>query len=123
MGKSKLSKAEARRKRHFRIRLKISGTPERPRLCVHRSLKHIYAQLIDDTEGRILTSVSTLSKEAKDKNASGNNITSARIVGEAIAEKAAAIGIKEIIFDRGGYLFHGRVKALAEAAREKGLKF
>ena len=123
MGEQKLNKAAARRRRHLRIRQKVKGTAERPRLCMYRSLRHIYAQLIDDTEGRILVSVSTLSPDVKKSGASGKNVASARIMGGLLTEKAAALGIEEAVFDRGGYLFHGRVKAFAEGAREKGLRF
>jgi len=123
MAEGKLTKQAARRRRHLSIRNKISGTAQRPRLCVHRSLKHIYAQIIDDSSGRSLTSVSTLSPEAKKGDAAGNNVSSARIVGQVLAEKAVAQGIEQVVFDRGGYLYHGRVKALADGAREKGLKF
>ena len=123
MADSKLKRAAARRKRHRSIRLKVSGTPERPRLCVHRSLKHIYAQIVDDSVGRSLASVSSLSPEAKKGGVAGNNAASAKIVGEMLAEKAVAQGIESVVFDRGGFLYHGGVKALAEGAREKGLKF
>ncbi len=123
MGEQKLNKIAARRRRHRRIRQKVVGSPERPRLCVYRSLKHIYAQLVDDTSGHVLASVSTLSPEAKKSGASGKNAASARIVGAMLTEKATALGIEKVVFDRGGYLYHGRVKALAEGAREKGLEF
>ncbi len=123
MGEHKHTRAAARRRRHLSIRLKVSGTPARPRLCVHRSLRQINAQIIDDTTGSALASVSSLSKEAKSSGASGNTIASARIVGQTLAEKAVALGIETVVFDRGGFLFHGRVKALADGAREKGLKF
>jgi large subunit ribosomal protein L18 len=123
MAERKLSKAGARRRRHLSIRRKVSGSSEKPRLCVHRSLKHISAQIIDDTTGRALTSCSSLSAEAKKSGASGGNVASARIVGEALGEKALALGIEKVVFDRGGFLYHGRVKALAEGARAKGLKF
>ena len=122
MAEIKLTKTAARRRRHLRIRRRIVGTPEKPRLCVARSLRHMYAQLIDDTEGRVLLSVSTLSPDAKNGGASGKNTASARILGGVLAEKAAALGIEKAVFDRGGYLYHGRVKALAEGAREKGLR-
>lgn len=122
MGKSKLDKIAARRRRHLRIRRKIVGTHEKPRLCVYRSLNHLYAQLIDDLTGHSLVSISTLSPEVKEKGASGKNAASARILGNVLAAKAASKGIEKAVFDRGGYLFHGRVKALAEGAREKGLK-
>jgi large subunit ribosomal protein L18 len=123
MAELKLDKMAARRRRHLRIRQKMVGTPEKPRLCVYRSLKHIYAQVIDDTTGRILTSASSLSQEARQSGVSGGNVPSARIVGQLLADKAKAVGIERVVFDRGGYLYHGRVKALAEGAREKGLKF
>jgi large subunit ribosomal protein L18 len=122
MAENKLSKIAARRRRHLRIRNKITGTPGKPRLCVYRSLKHIYAQLIDDTNGHALVSVSSLSPDARKSGASSKNIASARILGGVLAEKAAALGIEKAVFDRGGYLYHGRVKAVAEGAREKGLK-
>lgn len=123
MGELKLDKTDARRRRHLRVRRKVTGVPDRPRLCVYRSLKHIYAQLVDDTSGRVLVSASSLSPEAKKNGASGKNVVAARVVGQVLAEKAKTAGIERIVFDRGGYLYHGRVKALAEGAREKGLKF
>jgi large subunit ribosomal protein L18 len=123
MGELKLDKTAARRRRHLRIRRKVAGTPEIPRLCVFRSARHIYAQLIDDTEGRVLTTISSLSPDARSGGAAGNTVASARIVGGVLAEKAKALGIENVVFDRGGYQYHGRVKALAEGAREKGLKF
>jgi len=116
-------KVAARCRRHRSIRLKVSGTPERPRLCVYRSQKHIYAQIVDDSAGRSLALISSLSPEAKKGGAAGNNLASAKIVGEILAEKAIAQGIESVVFDRGGFLYHGRVKALADGAREKGLKF
>jgi large subunit ribosomal protein L18 len=99
------------------------GTAERPRLCVYRSLKHMYAQLIDDTKGHILASASSLSEDARKSGVKGKNTSSARIVGQVLAERALVIGVKSVVFDRGGYLYHGRVKALADGAREKGLQF
>lgn len=123
MAEFKVDKVAARHRRHLRIRQKMVGTPEKPRLCVYRSLKHIYAQVVDDTSGRVLTSASSLSQEARQGGVKGGNVPSAKIVGQLIAEKAKAAGIERVVFDRGGYLYHGRVKALAEAAREKGLKF
>ncbi len=123
MGELKLDKTAARRRRRLRIRRKIMGIPDKPRLSVYRSLKHIYAQLIDDTTGRVLVSASSLSPEAKKNGASGKNVAAARVVGQMLAEKAKTAGIEKIVFDRSGYLYHGRVKALAEGAREKGLKF
>jgi large subunit ribosomal protein L18 len=111
---------KARIKRHQRIRNKIGGTPQRPRLNVFRSASHIYAQIIDDVNGTTLCSASSLSKEFEIK---GANKEAAKKVGALIAKEALAKGISEVVFDRGGYLFHGRVKELAEAAREGGLKF
>ena len=116
-------KVRARLRRHKRVRKKIFGTPERPRLCVFRSLRHIYAQIIDDTVGRTLVAASTLSPELRGKLKTGGNIEAARYVGELIAKKALEKGIKKVVFDRGGYKYHGRVKALAEAARKGGLEF
>lgn len=106
---------------HRRIRRKLRGTPERPRLAVYRSLNHIYAQVVDDEAGRTLVSASSVEKDASSKN--GGNIASARQIGRTIAERAKAKGITKVVFDRGGYHFHGRVKALAETAREAGLEF
>lgn len=111
---------KAREARHRRVRAKISGTPECPRLNVFRSSKHIYAQIIDDVNGVTLASASSLSK---DFDANGGNKEGARKVGEMIARAAQDKGISEVVFDRGGYLYHGRVKELAEGARENGLKF
>ena len=116
----KLDRAKARAKRHQRIRNKISGTPECPRLNVFRSSKHIYAQIIDDINGVTLCSASSMSK---DFGANGGNKEGARKVGENIAAAAKAKGIENVVFDRGGYLYHGRVQELAEGAREGGLKF
>jgi large subunit ribosomal protein L18 len=110
---------EIRKTIHSRIRAKLSGTGERPRLNVYRSLNHIYAQVIDDQKGETLVSASTLQAKAK----TGGNVAAAKEIGKAIAEQAAAKGIKQVVFDRGGYLYHGRVKALADAAREAGLEF
>ena len=109
-----------RKKRHTRVRAKISGTASRPRLCVYRSLSNIYAQIIDDTCGKTLASASS---NEKDFAIYGGNKEAAKKVGEAIAKRAAEKGITEVGFDRGGYIFHGRVKELAEGAREGGLKF
>ena len=111
---------KARAKRHARVRAKISGTPERPRLNVYRSTKHIYAQLIDDVNGVTLASASSMDK---DFEGTGGNTEAARKVGTMIAERALAKNITEVVFDRGGYLYHGRVKELAEGARENGLNF
>ena len=107
-------------KRHKRVRAKVSGTPERPRLNVFRSEKNIYAQIIDDVKGVTLVAASSLDKEF---NGNGGNKEAARKVGEMIAKRAAEKGISQVVFDRGGYIFHGRVKELAEGAREGGLKF
>ncbi|WP_026486955.1 50S ribosomal protein L18 [Caldanaerobius polysaccharolyticus] len=118
----KVDRNEARKKRHLRIRKKISGTPDRPRLCVYKSLKHIYAQLIDDTQGKTLVYVSTLAPELRGK-VKGCNINSAKAVGELLAKKALEKGIKKVVFDRSGYVYHGKVKELADAARSAGLEF
>lgn len=109
-----------RLRRHRRVRGKISGTAERPRLCVFRSAAHIYAQIIDDVKGVTLVSASSLEKGFGGK---GGNAEAAEKVGKAVAERALKAGIEEVIFDRGGYIFHGRVKALADGARAGGLKF
>lgn len=119
----KLSKNQIRQRRHIRVRKHISGTPERPRLNVFRSLSNIYAQVIDDTTGNTLVSASTLDSAIKDKIAFGGNIEAAKEVGKLVAEKALAAGITTVVFDRGGYVYHGRVKELADAAREAGLNF
>ena len=116
----KEAKNESRLVRHARVRKKISGTPERPRLSVYKSLKGIYAQIIDDVNGTTLVAASTLDKEVKTK---ASNIEAAKEVGALVAKRAAKAGIKTIVFDRGGYQYHGKVKALAEAAREGGLEF
>lgn len=116
---NKPDKNVARLRRHRRVRGKISGTAERPRLDVFRSSKHIYAQLIDDASGKTLAAASSLDKGFGD---AGGNIEAATRVGKAIAEKALAAGIKTVVFDRGGFVYHGRVKALAEGAREGGLE-
>ncbi|MDI6740195.1 MAG: 50S ribosomal protein L18 [Candidatus Edwardsbacteria bacterium] len=108
---------ESRVRRHVRIRKKMAGTPERPRLCVFRSLKHIYAQIIDDTSHKTLVSAGRVPKVEKGK------LSQSKLVGAKIAELALARGITQVVFDRGGYQYHGRVKALAEAARQAGLKF
>ena len=118
---SKRNKAELRQKKHERLRNRFSGTPERPRLSVFRSDKHMYAQIIDDVAGNTLCAASTLDKDANSENTS--NIEAAQYVGKAIAEKALAKGIKQVVFDRGGFLYHGKVQALADAAREAGLEF
>jgi large subunit ribosomal protein L18 len=117
----KISKNVIRLRVHHRIRRKVKGTAERPRLCVYRSLKNVYAQVIDDAQGRTLVSAS--SKEKGAGQPGGGNIAGAKAVGRLIAERAKARGIQKVVFDRGGYLYHGRVKALADAAREAGLEF
>jgi large subunit ribosomal protein L18 len=108
-----------RQRIHDRIRRKLSGTGARPRLNVYRSLGHIYAQVVDDQKGQTLVSASTLSLKLK----TGGNVAAAKEIGKAVAEKAVEKGIKKVVFDRGGYLYHGRIKALADAAREAGLEF
>ncbi|GGA53803.1 50S ribosomal protein L18 [Kroppenstedtia guangzhouensis] len=112
-----------RKRRHIRVRRKVMGTPDRPRLNVFRSSNNIYAQVIDDVQGNTLVSASTLDAEVKAKGIHGGNVEAARKVGELVAKRAGEKGIKQVIFDRGGYLYHGRIKALAEGAREGGLKF
>lgn len=114
-----------RKKRHKRIRRKIAGTKERPRLSVRRSINHIYAQVIDDAAGKTLLQLSTLSKGLKDKLSVGlaGNVKGAVLLGTALAEKCKKEGITKVVFDRAGYLYHGRIKALAEAARKGGLSF
>jgi large subunit ribosomal protein L18 len=106
-----------------RIRRKLAGTPERPRLAVFRSQAHIYAQVIDDDAGKTLCSASTLDKDLKEKAGKGANVASAKAVGQLIANRAKEKGIEAVVFDRGGFQYHGRIKALADAAREAGLKF
>ena len=110
-------------RRKFRSRANLFGSPERPRLSVFRSDKHIYAQLVDDFAGRTLASVSSLQADVRGNLANGGNIAAAKAVGKAIAERAKAVGIDKVAFDRGGRQYHGRIKALADAAREGGLKF
>ncbi len=111
---------EIRTRIHKRIREKLAGTPERPRLAVFRSISHIYAQVIDDTQGRTLVSASSVDKGAR---TNGGNIAAAKAIGKAVAERAKEKGINRVVFDRGGYKYHGRVKALADAARAAGLEF
>jgi large subunit ribosomal protein L18 len=122
MGKTNLRLA-MRLKRKRRIRKKISGTPERPRLSVFRSARHIYGQIIDDTRGHTLAAASTLSPELKDQLAGLKKVEAAKLVGKLLAEKARLAGVERVIFDRNGFLYHGRVKALADSAREHGLIF
>lgn len=112
-----------RKRRHRRIRCKINGTPERPRLNVYRSLQHIYAQIIDDQSMNTLVSASSMDPEIKKELSSGGNVEAARKVGEIIGRRAKAANISQVIFDRGGYLYHGRVKELAEAVRKEGIEF
>lgn len=114
----------ARQRRHVRLRKKVEGSSERPRLCIFRTTSNIYAQIIDDTKGHTLVAVSSLEKTFVDEHAGNKgNIAAAKKAGELIARKAVAAGIKKVVFDRGGFLYHGRVKALADAAREAGLDF
>ena len=121
--RSKLRR-QARKRRHRRVRKKVVGSPERPRLAVFRSLKHIYAQLIDDSTGRSLLGVSSLSPEIRGRvKELGSKCAVSRAVGLLLAQKARERGVTKVVFDRGGYLYHGRVKALAEGAREGGLEF
>ena len=113
-----------RRRIHKRIRTKVSGSSERPRLCVYRSSRYVYAQIIDDSQGKTLAAASTIEKELRGECSKGTgNIEASKLVGKTIAERAKSKGIETVVFDRGGYLYHGRVKAVAEAARESGLKF
>ncbi len=114
---------EVRRQIKKRIRGRMSGTAQRPRLAVFRSLKHIYAQAVDDTQGQTLAQASSLDKDLRSASGYGGNVQAARDVGEKIAERLLAAGCQQVVFDRGGYIYHGRVKALAEAARGKGLKY
>jgi len=116
-------RVEGRRIRHVRVRRLVRGTPERPRLSVFRSLNHIYAQIIDDTNGQTLVAVDSRSPEFRQRMGAGGNVAAAKIVGELAAQRARARGITRVVFDRGGYQYHGRVKALAEAARAPGLVF
>jgi large subunit ribosomal protein L18 len=116
-------KEKGRQVRHLRVRRQIRGTPDRPRLSVFRSLKHIYAQLIDDDAGRTLVGIDSRSPEFSQRLTTGGNIAAAKLLGELLAQMARARGIERVVFDRGGYQYHGRVKALAEAARAGGLVF
>ncbi|MDR1816526.1 MAG: 50S ribosomal protein L18 [Clostridiales Family XIII bacterium] len=120
---AKASRNDMRLKRHRRVRKNLFGTPAKPRMCVYRSLKNISVQIIDDTTGHTLVSASTLDKEVKAQAPYGGNKAAAKLVGEAAAKKALEKGIGEVAFDRGGFLYHGRVKELADGAREAGLKF
>ena len=116
---AKIERNQIRGRVHFRIRQKISGSTVRPRLNVYRSLNHIYAQIIDDSQGVTIASASTLAGKIN----AGGNVAAAKEVGKLVAEQAVAKGVKKVVFDRGGYLYHGRIKALADAAREAGLEF
>ena len=120
---SKKSRSEVRRKKHMKLRNRFSGTAERPRLAVFRSNNHMYAQIIDDTVGNTLVAASTLEKDVKAELEKTNNVEAAAYLGKVIAEKAKAKGITDVVFDRGGNIYHGRVKELAEGAREGGLNF
>jgi len=121
--KASAERRQARVKRQTRVRQKVRGTEERPRLCIFRSAKHMYAQIIEDTTGKTLASVSTVSKDVADGLKYPGNVEAAKAVGSAIAKKALDQNIKQVVFDRNGFLYHGRVKALADAAREAGLSF
>jgi large subunit ribosomal protein L18 len=118
-----VSRNVARRRIHLRIRSRVVGRSQAPRLNVFRSLGHIYAQIVDDTRGHTLVSASSLDKEVRKTLKSGGNVAAAKTVGQVLAARAKAAGISRVVFDRGGYAYHGRVKALAEAAREAGLQF
>jgi large subunit ribosomal protein L18 len=117
------SKNATRRRIHLRIRSRVQGRPQAPRLNVFRSLDHIYAQIVDDTRGHTLVTASTVDKEVRKTLRGGGNISAAKTVGQVLAARAKAAGISRVVFDRGGYAYHGRVKALADAAREGGLQF
>ena len=122
----KLNKEESLARRHRRVRAKVQGTPERPRLAVHRSLKHIYVQVIDDVHGRTLTAASSNEPDFRTQattEAHGGNVGGAKKVGQIMAQRAREHGITQVVFDRGGYSYHGRVKSLADGAREGGLEF
>lgn len=119
----KQSKSKIRKRNHARVRKTLSGTPERPRLSVFRSLNHMYAQVVDDSKGITLAAASTLDPEVKGEVKFGGNIEAAKAVGKLVAERAKEKGVEAVVFDRSGYIYHGRVKALADAAREAGLAF
>jgi len=118
-----IDRSRERQRIHKRIRAKIAGVTSRPRLCVFRSLKNMYAQVIDDSQGKTLAAASTMEKDIKGNLKNTGNMEASKLLGKKIAERAKAQGIETVVFDRGGYLYHGRVKAVAEAARESGLKF
>ncbi len=117
-----MTRRQVRRRIHARVRRKVSGTPERPRLSVYRSLKHIYAQVVDDVNGRTLAAASSLETELPQDGAKGGNVAGAARVGSAIAGRLRSAGLQQVVFDRGGCLYHGRVKALADAVREGGVR-
>jgi large subunit ribosomal protein L18 len=119
----KLSRDQHRQRVHQRVRMRVEGTAERPRLAIYRSLDHIYAQVIDDRSGRTLVSASSIDGESKKNLKGGGNVAAAKVIGKLVAERAKAAGLSKVVFDRGGYKYHGRVKALADAAREAGLQF
>ena len=119
----KLSRSARRQRIHLRVRTRVVGTPERPRLCVYRSNGNIYAQVVDDRSGRTLASASSIDKDTRKELKGGSNVAAAKLIGKKIAERTRAAGIEQVVFDRGGYMYHGRVEALAAAAREAGLKF
>ena len=118
-----VSKDAARRRIHVRLRTRLAGRAQMPRLSVFRSLNHIYAQIVDDARGQTMVSASTRDKEVRTTLKTGGNVAAAKVVGQALAKRAGAAGISRVVFDRGGYAYHGRVKALADAARGAGLKF
>ncbi|MEN6434958.1 MAG: 50S ribosomal protein L18 [Anaerolineaceae bacterium] len=120
---AKLSRSDAREKRHRRVRKHIAGTPERPRLCVFRSLAEIYVQVIDDEAGNTIASASTVDQELREQLKDMKKTEQAKLIGKTVANRAKEKGVKEVVFDRGGYQYIGRVKALADAAREAGLEF
>ena len=120
---NKESRSEVRAKKHLKIRNRFSGTAERPRLAVFRSNNHMYAQVIDDSEGKTLVAASTLEKAVKSELEKTNDVDAAAYIGKLIAERAIAAGVKEVVFDRGGFIYQGKIKALADAAREAGLEF
>jgi large subunit ribosomal protein L18 len=120
---TQMDRAKERRRIHKRIRRKVMGSSSRPRLCVFRSLKYIYAQVIDDSQGKTLAAASTGEKELRGDLKYTGNVEASKLLGKKIAERAKAKGIETVVFDRGGYVYHGRIKAVAEAARESGLKF
>jgi large subunit ribosomal protein L18 len=120
---NKESKNSRRKNRHLRVRKKVTGTPERPRLSIYRSLSNMYAQIIDDKTGKTLVAASTLDKDIKEAIKYGGNKEAAKAVGQSVAKKAQAKDINNVVFDRGGYIYHGRIKEVAEGAREAGLQF